>query len=40
VLDAVFAGTANDLAVSVSSATTFGSFWAARPPQIEVDATI
>ena len=37
VLDAVFTGTANDLAVSVSSATTFGSSWAARPPQIEVD---
>jgi pimeloyl-ACP methyl ester carboxylesterase len=37
VLDAVFAGIANDLAVSVSSATTFGSSWAARPPQIEVD---
>ena len=37
VLDVVFAGTANDLAVSVSSATTFGSSWAARPPQVEVD---
>jgi hypothetical protein len=36
VLDAVFADTASDLAVSVRSATTFGASWT-PPPRIEAD---